>query len=72
MTEQHAEGEEHDVEDHEDDHEEGPTMFSNDADEFGLILDLGNDSLSQKLVFQNMNLRLKIVLVKELLKNLIK
>jgi iron complex outermembrane recepter protein len=61
LTEQHAEGEEHDEEDHEDDHEEGPTMFSNDADEFGLILDLGNDSLSQKLVLQNMNEDVSII-----------
>ena len=36
-------------------------MFSNDADEFGLILDLGNDSLSQKLVFQNMNEDVSII-----------
>ena len=50
--------EEHD-EDHEgdhDDHDEGPTLFSNDADEFGLILDFAQyNSLSQKLVLQNMN-----------------
>ena len=49
---------EHD-EDHEgehDDHDEGPTLFSNDADEFGLILDFAQyNSLSQKLVLQNMN-----------------
>ena len=65
LTEQHSEeehdddhDEEHD-EDHEgehDDHDEGPTLFSNDADEFGLILDFAQyNSLSQKLVLQNMN-----------------
>ena len=65
LTEQHAEedhedehDEDHD-EDHEgghDDHDEGPTLFSNDADEFGLILDFAQyNSLSQKLVLQNMN-----------------
>jgi len=62
LTEQHAEEEhedEHDEdhdEDHEDEHDEGPTLFSNDADEFGLILDFAQyNSLSQKLVLQNMN-----------------
>ena len=58
LTEQHAE-EEHEEghdEDHDDHgHEEGPTLFSNESDEFGLILDFGDESLSQKLVLQNMN-----------------
>ena len=30
-------------------HEEGPTTFTNDAQEYGAIFDLGNDSLSQKV-----------------------
>jgi len=70
LTEQHAEeegheGEEHD-EDHDDDHdghghEEGPTVFSNESDEFGLILDFGDDSLSQKLVLQSMNEDVSII-----------
>ena len=63
LTEQHAE-EEHEGEDHDEDHEgdhddhgheEGPTLFSNEADEFGLIMDFGDDSISQKMVFQNIN-----------------
>ena len=65
FTEQHEE-EEHDDEDHDEDHdehghEEGPTLFSNDSDEFGLILDFGDDSLSQKLVLQNMNEDVSII-----------
>ena len=63
LTEQHAE-EEHEDEDHDEGHEgdhddhgheEGPTLFSNEADEFGLIVDFGDDSISQKMVFQNMS-----------------
>ena len=63
LTEQHAE-EEHEDEDHDEghegdhddhEHEEGPTLFSNEADEFGLIVDFGDDSISQKMVFQNMS-----------------
>ena len=65
FTEQHEE-EDHDDEDHDEDHdehghEEGPTLFSNDSDEFGLILDFGDDSLSQKLVLQNMNEDVSII-----------
>ena len=65
LTEQHEE-EDHDDEDHDEDHdehghEEGPTLFSNDSDEFGLILDFGDDSLSQKLVLQNMNEDVSII-----------
>ncbi len=63
LTEQHAE-EENEDEDHDEGHEgdhddhgheEGPTLFSNEADEFGLIVDFGDDSISQKMVFQNMS-----------------
>jgi len=46
--EQHAKKEEHEGE--HDDHHEGPTQFTNNAQEYGAIFDLGNDSLSQKLV----------------------
>ena len=52
-TEQHAEeegaheGEEEHGDGH---HEEGPTLFSNEASEYGAIFDLSNDLLSQKFV----------------------
>ena len=58
LMEQHAEehGEEHEGEDHEgeehDEHEghsEEPTLFTNDATEFGMIFDLSNDMRTQKL-----------------------
>jgi iron complex outermembrane receptor protein len=51
LIEQHAEmEEEHEgEEEHDDHHEEGPTEFKNDTQEYGAIFDLGNDSLSQKL-----------------------
>ena len=70
LTEQHAEEEGHEGEEHDDDHdddhdghghEEGPTVFSNESDEFGLILDFGDDSLSQKLVLQSMNEDVSII-----------
>ncbi len=49
-TEQHAEEEGHGAEELDDEHhEEGPTTFTNDAQEYGAIFDLGNDSLSQKV-----------------------
>ena len=54
-TEQHAE-EEHGDEDHgdedHDDHghgEEGPTTFTNDSSEYGMIFDLSNDLMTQKV-----------------------
>jgi iron complex outermembrane receptor protein len=56
LIEQHAEMEEehegeHEGEDeHDDHHDEGPTEFKNDTQEYGAIFDLGNDTLSQKLV----------------------
>ena len=53
LTEQHAEeheGEEHDGDDHEDDHHaEGPTVFSNESREYGVIFDLSNDAMLQKV-----------------------
>ena len=49
-TEQHAEEEGHEGEEHDDeDQEEGPTTFTNDAQEYGAIFIVGNDSLSQKI-----------------------
>ena len=51
LTEQHAEGEEEHEEDHDDDHHsEGPTLFKNDAREYGAIFDMTNDLFSQKVV----------------------
>lgn len=66
LTEQHAEEEGHEGEEHDEDHdghghEEGPTVFSNESDEFGLILDFGDESLSQKLVLQSMNEDISII-----------
>ena len=52
LTEQHAEEEGHDEEgeEHEGEHhEEGPTTFSNEAQEYGAIFDLANNSVSQKI-----------------------
>ncbi len=51
LTEQHAEEEGHLIEDLENDphKEEGPTTFSNEAQEYGAIFDLANDSISQKI-----------------------
>ena len=48
MEEEHEGEEEH--EDEHDEHHEGPTQFTNNSQEYGAIFDLGNDSLSQKLV----------------------
>ena len=56
LIEQHAEEEGHmEAEGHEeeDDHDaEGPTLFANDAREYGVIVDLTNDLLSQKLAIE--------------------
>ena len=46
LTEQHGEEGKHEDEDH----EENPTFFKNDAKEYGAIFDLTNNSFSQKLV----------------------
>ena len=63
FTEQHAE-EEHEEEEHEDEdhdeheghgHEEGPTTFTNDASEAGMILDFSNELLSQKISLNFVN-----------------
>jgi len=49
LTEQHEE-EDHSEEGHDEHHEEGPTLFKNDAREYGAIFDLTNNSFSQKMV----------------------
>jgi iron complex outermembrane receptor protein len=50
LTEAHAEEEGHD--DHEEDEEEhAPTVFSNNATEYGAIFDISNDNMTQKVVF---------------------
>jgi iron complex outermembrane receptor protein len=54
LTEQHAE-EDHEGEEHEDemldvhDHAEGPTLFKNDALEYGAIFDFSSNDLSRKI-----------------------
>ena len=50
LTEQHAEEEHHEPEEADDHDEEEPTVFSNDAMEYGAIFDLANQTISQKLV----------------------
>lgn len=53
LIEQHAEMEEgHETagEDEDEHHEEAPTLFKNDAREYGAIFDLSSDALAQKLV----------------------
>ena len=50
LTEQHAEeDDEHDEHDEHEGHSKGPTTFANDTIEAGLIFDLSNDQLSQKV-----------------------
>ena len=53
LTEQHVDSEEvHEGEFLEDeDHEAGPTLFKNDAKEYGAIVDLTNDVIAQKVAF---------------------
>ncbi len=65
FTEQHEEGaheDEHDDDEHEDEHEdehghgeEGPTLFTNDADEFRLVFGLDNAVLNQQLVLNTVS-----------------
>ena len=50
LTEQHAEGEEEHEEAGHEGHEEGPTLFKNDAREYWATFDLSTDSFSQKMV----------------------
>ena len=50
LTEQHAEeDDDHDDHDEHEGHSKGPTTFANDSIEAGLIFDLSNDQLSQKV-----------------------
>ena len=52
LTEQHAEeheGKEYEGEDDGEEHEEGPTVFSNESREYGAIFDLSRDDLLQKI-----------------------
>ena len=53
LVEAHAEEEGHDDhDDHGDEHEEhAPTVFANDATEYGAIFDLSNDNFIQKIAF---------------------
>ena len=58
LTEQHAE------ESHEDEHEEhseGPTLFKNDAKEYGVTFDLGSKVISQKIVFKTADEKMSII-----------
>ena len=52
LTEAHAEEEGHDDHEEEEEHEEhAPTVFSNNATEYGAIFDISNDNITQKVVF---------------------
>ena len=52
LTEAHAEEEGHDDHEEEEEHEEhAPTVFSNNATEYGAIFDISNDNMTQKVVF---------------------
>ena len=52
LTEAHAEEERHDDHEEEEEHEEhAPTVFSNNATEYGAIFDISNDNMTQKVVF---------------------
>ena len=52
LTEAHAEEEGHDDHEEEEEHEEhAPTLFSNNATEYGAIFDISNDNMTQKVVF---------------------
>ena len=51
LTEAHAEEEGHDDHEDEEGHEEhAPTVFSNNATEYGAIFDISNDNITQKVV----------------------
>lgn len=51
LKEKHAEEEGHEEEGHDDHHDEGPTLFSNEASEYGAIFHLTSDAVVQKFVF---------------------
>jgi len=52
LTEAHAEEEGHDEHEDDEEHEEhAPTVFANNATEYGAIFDISNDIRTQKLSF---------------------
>jgi iron complex outermembrane receptor protein len=51
LTEAHAEEEGHDDHEEEEHEEHAPTLFSNNATEYGAIFDISNDNMTQKVVF---------------------
>lgn len=65
LTEQHAEEEAHEEDETEEPagehHEEGPTVFKNDAKEFAVIFDLTNDNLAQKVALNFVQEDLSII-----------
>ncbi len=60
LIEQHAEEAGHEEEEN-DGHEEGPTIFKNDAQEFGLVVDFSTDQLSQRTVINMIQEDISIV-----------
>ncbi len=50
LIEQHAEEAGHEEEEDDHGHEEGPTTFNNEAQEFGVVVDFSTDKLSQRTV----------------------
>ena len=65
LTEQHAEEEAYEEDETEEPagehHEEGPTVFKNDAKEFAVIFDLTNDNLAQKVALNFVQEDLSII-----------
>ena len=56
--------EQHDEEAHEDEHEghsEGPTLFKNDAKEYGMTFDIGNEIVSQKIAIKSADEAMSII-----------
>ena len=66
LLESHAEGEHegHDDEEHEGEHEEhseGPTLFSNDATEVQVVLNLGSDEQPRRVVFNQVSEKVSVL-----------
>ena len=66
LTEQHDEEahEDEDEDEHEDEHEghsEGPTLFKNDAKEYGMTFDIGNEIVSQKIAVKSADEAMSII-----------
>ena len=63
LIEAHAEeaGHEEEEEEGHDHHEEGPTTFSNDAKEYGAVVDFSTNDLSQRVVFNMIEEDLSII-----------